>query len=451
MDLRYHCFSPRVSKNLHSFRCVKIIFNVLFATTICISTAHAQTDAKFQYRLIYSNDVLHRLKKENPGMVEDLKSIERFNNDFSFSGILSPISPIPVVFHILYKDSSEYVSQAQVFSQLESLSRDFGQVQDIQNLLSTYTSEKFDARAVSPELRFCLPQFDPEGNQTTGITYHSANLGEWSTDDHIKNPNFGGVKPWDTKRYLNVWVANLADSIAGYAQMPGGPATSDGIVIDYQMFGSKGTAKLPYTQGKTLTHLVGNYLGLFSLWGEYPCWDDYVWDTPIHNAPNFEITNDFHISTCDGYPAEMPMNFMDCTPDSIRFMFTYGQKIRMQASLSLGGNRFQLLNTATQCGTNGLDYSDRNEENQPVIEKVVDIKVFPNPADQQIRITANDGTSRNDVNYMVFNDVGVLKTSGRMQGGTETLNTKNWPDGLYVLCFYQTGKLISNHRISIAH
>ena len=72
--------------------------------------------------------------------------------------------------------------------------------------------------------------------------------------------------------------------------MPGGPVATDGIVIDYRYFGTGGTAIAPYDEGRTLTHLVGNYLNLHDLWNDVSrCSDDEVADTPVHNGPNYAL------------------------------------------------------------------------------------------------------------------------------------------------------------------
>ena len=55
----------------------------------------------------------------------------------------------------------------------------------------------------------------------------------------------GGADPWPADRYLNLWVCNLAGGLLGYAQFPGGPARTDGVVITYTAFGTRGTAAAP--------------------------------------------------------------------------------------------------------------------------------------------------------------------------------------------------------------
>lgn len=144
---------------------------------------------------------------------------------------------------------------------------------------------------------------------------------------------------------INIWVAELDSGNAGYAHLPGAPSGIDGIVIDPDFFGNEeGTAKAPYTQGKTLVHLMGTYLGLYELWNENePCKDDLVEDTPLHDGPtSIAVRSDKNsrfVCFCPGTPTAMYMNFMDNSDDSQLSLFTEGQKKRMRAVLTSGGLR----------------------------------------------------------------------------------------------------------------
>lgn len=185
-------------------------------------------------------------------------------------------------------------------------------------------------------------------------------------------------------------MVSLGDNVSGYAQMPGGSAETDGIVIDYRFFGNSGFSNTAFTEGRTLTHLIGNYLGLYDLWGEFPCADDYVEDTPIHNAPNSECYPHQHVSTCEGNPIEMTMNFMDNSPDACAYLFTMGQKIRMQTFLSEGGPRSGLTQTgATQYDAvqqPGFSLDAPAPESNTTEEQVFTLRAFPNPATENIQL-----------------------------------------------------------------
>src|SRR3712207_7728466 len=57
------------------------------------------------------------------------------------------------------------------------------------------------------------------------------------------------------------WTAPALTSpwgpLLGYAQFPGGPAATDGVVILHSAFGTTGTATPPFHLGRTTTHEVG--------------------------------------------------------------------------------------------------------------------------------------------------------------------------------------------------
>ena len=88
-----------------------------------------------------------------------------------------------------------------------------------------------------------------------------------------------------------MWVCPLTGGLLGYAQFPGGPAATDGVVINYRAFGTNGTAKAPFNKGRTGTHEVGHYFNLRHIWGDTPtaAGSDMVADTPNCAGPNFGV------------------------------------------------------------------------------------------------------------------------------------------------------------------
>jgi len=138
-------------------------------------------------------------------------------------------------------------------------------------------------------------------------------------------------------------------SLLGYAQFPGGTASTDGVVVLYSSMGSVANP-FPgggsYARGRTLTHEVGHWLNLRHIWGDATCGNDQVADTPVHNTSNGGCPTYPHLSTCSGTPVEMTMNYMDYTYDACMYMFTAGQKTRMQAVLAAGGSRASLASSA---------------------------------------------------------------------------------------------------------
>ena len=152
----------------------------------------------------------------------------------------------------------------------------------------------------------------------------------------MKSSRRGGVDPWPTDRYLNMWVCNLGEGLLGYAQFPGGPAKTDGVVVLYSAFGSRGTVRAPFDQGRTTTHEIGHYLGLRHIWGDRnDCsGNDFVADTPPARQANMGKPRFPNITCNNGPNGDMFMNYMDYVDDAAMFMFTAGQVARMNATLA---------------------------------------------------------------------------------------------------------------------
>ena len=137
------------------------------------------------------------------------------------------------------------------------------------------------------------------------------------------------------------------DGFLGYAQFPGGPANTNGVVSDYRYFGTTGTATAPFALGRTATHEVGHYLNLYHIWCDGGCGvDDLVGDTPTSDAPNYGCPNGH--TSCG--TTDMIENYMDYSDDSCMNLYTEGQKNRMHALFGAGGSRVALL-SSTACGS----------------------------------------------------------------------------------------------------
>ena len=135
---------------------------------------------------------------------------------------------------------------------------------------------------------------------------------------------------------LNIWVCNLGEGLLGYAQFPGGPAATDGVVVLYTAFGTTGAAAAPFNLGRTATHEVGHWLNLRHIWGDRTdcSGTDEVSDTPRAQMPNYGAPEWPHISCNNGPNGDMFMNYMDYVDDVAMFMFTQGQAARINATLA---------------------------------------------------------------------------------------------------------------------
>lgn len=287
-----------------------------------------------------------RAVQENPSYELNQMEIENFTNEFLShnNGADRAIVTIPVVVHVVYNNTTENISDAQILTQIDVLNKDFAKMNaDAANTPSIFTASNTD-------IQFCMASVDPTGAATNGITRTSTATTAFSTNDAMKNNATGGKSAWDASKYLNIWVCDISGGILGYAQFPGGSAATDGIVVDYQYFGTIGTSTAPFNLGRTATHEVGHWLNLRHIWGDANCGSDLVNDTPTHNASNGGCPTYPHLSTCTGTPVEMTMNYMDYTDDACMYMFSPGQTARMQALFATGGARTSLL-SSNGCGT----------------------------------------------------------------------------------------------------
>lgn len=249
---------------------------------------------------------------------------------------------IPVVVHVLENKAASIVSDGQIHNQIEVLNADF------QNKSCDLgkVPEVFKPYVANPNLAFVLAPQDPTGQPTDGIHRRKTRVSEFAADDAMKSSSTGGADALDTNRYLNMWVCNLGGGLLGYAQFPGGPIETDGVVITSNAFGSGGSAESPFDLGRTTVHEVGHYLNLSHIWGEsrFPTCDDsdYLTDTPNQYAPNYGQPK-FPVLSCNNGPhGDMFMNFMDYVDDNAMVMFSRGQVARMRAALENSRNQLGL-------------------------------------------------------------------------------------------------------------
>jgi len=276
---------------------------------------------------------LHEMEQRDPKTAERMQLIERETETWiknNSANKVAAVVTIPVVIHVLYNTSSQNISDAQINSQMNILNADFRKL----NSDISLTPSVFAGLTADCEIQFCLAQRDPSGNATTGIIRKSTTVTSFSSNDNIKRNANGGSDAWNTSAYLNVWVGNLSGGLLGYAQFPGGTASTDGVVVLCTAFGNTGTAAAPFNKGRTATHEVGHWLNLRHIWGDASCGNDQVTDTPTQQTSNFGCPSFPKVSCSNGPNGDMHMNYMDYTDDACMYMFTAGQKARMQASLN---------------------------------------------------------------------------------------------------------------------
>jgi hypothetical protein len=285
-----------------------------------------------QHRRCGAPEVHHRLLEDREYQARRIQ-IEQHAARFALFGAQrrAGIVTIPTVVHVVYNATDENISDAQVESQIDALNRDYSAANpDRANVPAPWTG-----LVGNPNIRFSLASKDPQGNASSGITRTQTSETSFSTDEGVKSSRSGGADPWPSDKFLNIWVCNLGGGLLGYAQFPGGPPATDGVVILNVGFGTTGTATAPYNLGRTTTHEVGHWLNLFHIWGDrLDCsGDDLVADTPKQQAPNYGKPTFPHVSCGNGPNGDMFMNYMDYVDDDTMIMFTPGQIERMNATL----------------------------------------------------------------------------------------------------------------------
>jgi hypothetical protein len=283
--------------------------------------------------------VYHQLLESHPAFRQRQIALEHATVNRLRAALVERTEPyrITVVVHVVYRTSAENISAAQVQSQIASLNKDYR----AKNPDRSKAPTPWKGLVADAQVEFQLATADPEGKPTDGITRTKTERSSFiANDDSIKSAATGGIEPWPTDKYLNIWVCeSLKDarghSLLGYAQFPGGPAATDGVVIWHQAFGTKGTATDPFNLGRTATHEVGHFFNLRHIWGDAPnCeGDDFVDDTPPAEDANYNKPTFPHISCSNGPNGDMFVNYMDYVDDDTMFMFTPGQVARMHAAL----------------------------------------------------------------------------------------------------------------------
>ncbi|HEV3470930.1 MAG TPA: M43 family zinc metalloprotease, partial [Pyrinomonadaceae bacterium] len=290
-------------------------------------------------------EVHHRLLIESRAYAEARAAIENRAWEAATGRAVARagVVRIPVVVHVVWNAAEENVSDAQIRSQIDVLNRDFRMRNtDIGTVPAPFQPLRADA-----EVEFFLATTDPAGATTTGITRRNTTVTAFSSDDAIKFNSRGGTDAWPANRYLNLWVGPLSGGLLGYAQFPGGPANTDGVVIAFHAFGTTGTARPPFHLGRTATHEVGHWLNCFHIWGDDGTGcsgSDFVDDTPNQAGPNTGTPTFPRVTCSNGPNGDMFMNYMDYVDDSAMVMFSRGQVTRMRACLD--GPRSSFLTAA---------------------------------------------------------------------------------------------------------
>ena len=371
------------------------------------------------------------------------------NNSFQKANSRSKqVFTVPVVVHVVYNTGVQNISDELIHSQIDVLNKDFQRL----------NSDAGDARALfqevagNAEIQFVLADTNPEGNPTTGITRTETDVETFmdvaisfesifsATDscgvdladpatlscimeqilggaledgaeengslpmDNVKSSAKGGKDPWNTERYINLWVCNLnmnfqgqeIPAVMGFAYppteapywperaIPTNIKAVDGVVVHHEAFGvdnpNAGQVGDLFNKGRTCTHEMGHYFGLRHISGDGDCdSDDGITDTPSEvasqsagdpaNQPSCEELHSLDTCPADDLP-DMYENFMSYNPEACQNLFTKEQVGIIRAMLE-GPRSGLILQQLTNTHSTELDQA---------------LTIFPNPTNGQLNI-----------------------------------------------------------------
>ncbi len=228
---------------------------------------------------------------------------------------------IPVVVHVIERtNGTGAMTDARVQSQIDVLNEDF---------LALPGSN--GAPGTDAQIEFYLATEDPNGNPTTGITRSVNNT--WFNDGGA----YYNSLAWDTDRYLNIYSNNGGGALGYVPDLPQGGiagSNSDRVVILYSTFGRNAPFS-PFNLGRTATHEVGHYLGLYHTFnggcagGNCYTRGDRICDTNDEGSPTSGCPSSR--SSC-GSSAPIH-NYMDYSDDRCMNEFTPEQSNRMRCTL----------------------------------------------------------------------------------------------------------------------
>lgn len=310
----------------------KLLFNNLLLVLLILSLITEKVNAQENGNFCATDQILEQMLKDNPEMIKEMEYHNKMAASYKSFSKTDAVYIIPVVFHVIHDDGPENISRAQIINALEILNKDMrGHNSDTQQVHS-----QFKHLIADIEVEFRLATKDPNGSPTEGINRIKSNL-TYFNGPHSALQN---LISWNRNHYLNVWVVSQIGgggglTILGYAHLPNASNSNDGIVMRHDHLGQTGTAAS--SRGRTFTHEVGHYFGLFHTFqgGCQPtsnCTNngDGVCDTPPTEDAHYGCNT--NLKTCYNLLVNVH-NHMDYS--TCRFMFTEGQKNRMHYFLNV--------------------------------------------------------------------------------------------------------------------
>ncbi|HRN94176.1 MAG TPA: M43 family zinc metalloprotease [Chitinophagales bacterium] len=348
----------------------------LYFIIACSLLFAVNLNAQNQFHKCVSAEAEKAMEVNNPGYLQSIKSAfqkAKSNANIRVSqrgNMLDTIYRIRTVFHVVYSKPEENLDDSVILSQLDVINEDFRR----KNADTVNTRSIFSSFAADAGIEFFLADTDPDGNPTNGIIHSVGTpsggiFGGFGASDEVKKTSTGGVNPWPTDKYLNIWICDLmggigvlgysyppADSLANWgSNNPKADSAVQGVVLYYKAVGRNNPSPIDPSVdgGRSATHEIGHFLGLRHIWGDdQPMFgqgnkcagdvdggSDGIDDTPDATDAS-QQTCDTTKNTCpdpnlsQDYP-DMVENYMDYSSDDCLNMFTNEQVALMREVIKL--------------------------------------------------------------------------------------------------------------------
>ena len=409
-------------------------------------------------------EAIHYQESLTPGYINQVNTVFDNAKAYSANNIekSNHLYTIPVVVHIVYNAPEQNLHDSVVLNQIKTLNEDYNR----QNADTVNMRPDFDIVKGSPQIEFVLAQIDENGLPTTGITRTLTSqpsfgsfaiiTGDFTDLEKVKSTADGGHDPWDQSRYLNIWVCNMSvdvfgtevTALLGYATPPDGlpnwpPGStngmSDGVVIQYQAFGSNNPNVLDAgagpinVLGRTSSHEVGHYLGLRHIWGDGDCTaQDGIDDTPNADAQSnsdCDITKNTCTDNIQGTDLpDMVENYMDYSAESCQNTFTKGQVDLMHGVLE--NERYDLTHN-NPAGVNEL--------------VAFNWSVYPNPASESITISSASVLSE----VRIYDLSGMIVDKVDLSSTDQSIDVSKLGRGMYLIEVVNVSQKRESKRIVV--
>ena len=416
-------------------------YTITILTLFLSLTIFAQENKK-----CYTTELINKELIDNKNYQNQINQVHKENKNWILENRNNKeVITIPIVVHVIYRQTHANIGigtnipNFQIEDQIRILNEDYSKTN---SEFPNPPRNTFVNYAGNPNIKFCLATTDPNGNPTTGVTrtQSTKNSFNYNTESNdMKRDNTGGKDGWNPSKYLNIWVCDIASSgntsVLGYAYLPGlqsWNAWKDGLVVDFQHFGTVGNSSST-SDGRTPTHEIGHYLGLYHTFCEASgggcCDNDNTWGSNVYDTPATDdvyygnVNANTNNNTCNdllyGFNADlldMDENYMAYSGDT--WMFTTDQVNEMTATMN--GYRSSLKNSNVSVNCTGL-VANNNIDNR--------FNIFPNPVRNSLSIETNFSNYSIRITDILGNNIYSIKNISY----NKTIDVSGIKNGTYLI------------------